>query len=356
MAKIGETDARWIVSPRSDGKNVDNWHWTEKDLFEWCKTEFEMRFKKVKVPSQVALLKIIKCDSVKGSMLVCNRKGKTLYVYDVQLKLDWAGQIKKAVSDKEDNENKEDNDDKKDKKDKKNKITAKGTIYVDDISNDDEKYRISIKTDSESSENQVIIDEMKKKAIQVVESIIDSVIQDMKGIKPVKEQIVGTSVKGQTVGNSVKEQTVSNSVKEQTVGNSAKEQTVSTTPQFCNAVCHIRFQVSPTELYNALIEEEHGQFGLTFFELFEGQVDGEQVELVTDSKIVHKWRLASWPANHFSRVDMSISNLENTGTQLALTHTEIPYSQYDNTRIQWEIFWKKIKSLYGFDYTITSWF
>ena len=27
MAKVGETDPRWIVAERADGTNVNNWHW-----------------------------------------------------------------------------------------------------------------------------------------------------------------------------------------------------------------------------------------------------------------------------------------------------------------------------------------
>ena len=27
MAKAGEGDPRWIVEERSDGTNVNNWHW-----------------------------------------------------------------------------------------------------------------------------------------------------------------------------------------------------------------------------------------------------------------------------------------------------------------------------------------
>jgi hypothetical protein len=27
MAKLGETDPRWIVAERTDGTNVNNWHW-----------------------------------------------------------------------------------------------------------------------------------------------------------------------------------------------------------------------------------------------------------------------------------------------------------------------------------------
>ena len=32
MAKLGEGDDRWIVKEREDGANVNNWHWTSKNV------------------------------------------------------------------------------------------------------------------------------------------------------------------------------------------------------------------------------------------------------------------------------------------------------------------------------------
>ena len=37
MAKLGEGDDRWIVKERDDGKNCNNWHWSETNLTEWSK-------------------------------------------------------------------------------------------------------------------------------------------------------------------------------------------------------------------------------------------------------------------------------------------------------------------------------
>ncbi len=37
MAKWGEGDPRWIVEERADAKNVNNWHWTEKNATQWSK-------------------------------------------------------------------------------------------------------------------------------------------------------------------------------------------------------------------------------------------------------------------------------------------------------------------------------
>ena len=36
MAKVGEGDARWIVSDLKDGTNVNQWHWQETDVLLWC--------------------------------------------------------------------------------------------------------------------------------------------------------------------------------------------------------------------------------------------------------------------------------------------------------------------------------
>lgn len=37
MAKWDERDPRWLVQHRDDGKNVNGWHWEEKNKLEWSK-------------------------------------------------------------------------------------------------------------------------------------------------------------------------------------------------------------------------------------------------------------------------------------------------------------------------------
>lgn len=37
MAKWGEGDPRWLVENRSDGKNVNQWHWEEFNKIDWAK-------------------------------------------------------------------------------------------------------------------------------------------------------------------------------------------------------------------------------------------------------------------------------------------------------------------------------
>ncbi|KXZ43399.1 hypothetical protein GPECTOR_91g553 [Gonium pectorale] len=44
MAKWGEGDPRWLVEHREDGKNVNGWHWEEKDRKEWTKARLAELF------------------------------------------------------------------------------------------------------------------------------------------------------------------------------------------------------------------------------------------------------------------------------------------------------------------------
>jgi activator of HSP90 ATPase len=45
MARIEEGDERWIVKDMGDsGKNVNNWHWTEKNITTYCKDEITKLF------------------------------------------------------------------------------------------------------------------------------------------------------------------------------------------------------------------------------------------------------------------------------------------------------------------------
>lgn len=40
MAKLGEGAPEWIVEERPDGTNVNNWHWTERNVLGWCTQRF----------------------------------------------------------------------------------------------------------------------------------------------------------------------------------------------------------------------------------------------------------------------------------------------------------------------------
>lgn len=103
MAKWGQGDPRWIVEERADAKNVNNWHWAEKNATSWssdlikkllaslkvenddCKLVFDF----LNVSSVVcSVVDVTKCD---GEAHVNNRKGKLIFLYEWHIEADWTG-------------------------------------------------------------------------------------------------------------------------------------------------------------------------------------------------------------------------------------------------------------------------
>ena len=101
MAKVGEGDARWIVSERADGANVNNWHWQEKDAFEWAKDRFKDLLGDITVadggePHHGVVLRTTGVTSLTGEAYVNRRKGKIIAGYELELKMGYVGEIRDA--------------------------------------------------------------------------------------------------------------------------------------------------------------------------------------------------------------------------------------------------------------------
>ena len=77
MAKLGEGDPRWIVEQRADGSNVNQWHWTEKDVTQWVKTRVrELLQNQVILEKRAMMIRTTILDKVDGEANLYNRKGK----------------------------------------------------------------------------------------------------------------------------------------------------------------------------------------------------------------------------------------------------------------------------------------
>jgi len=337
MAKVGAGDSRWIVSHRSDGKNVDNWHWTEKDLFSWCQNQFEQKFTGVPITSTKANLKILKAESVQGSMVVCNRKGKTFYIFDVKIKLEWEGKLK-------DNE----------------EVTAKGSINIEDIANDEDKWKWTVRIENESSTNRPMKEEIQNNAGTVIDNIINNILEEMKasiqdeGAEKTTPETVTEAPKPKPVAAEPKSKIIQTS-------NPTKEKSKIYTKSFSQKIV---FEVPPQLLYETLLDANRvsaftggaskveNKVGGQFI-LFDGAVQGTQVELVPSKKIVQKWRFQTWPENHFSNVTFAFEQQGSSSTILTLTQLDIPSSDFERTTRGWEtFFWQRIRGLFGWSFKI----
>lgn len=91
MAKWGEGDPRWIVEDRPDAKNVNNWHWTEKNATPWSKDRIKTLFKDFPIKEGDIDCKVTEVDKIDGEATANNRKGKLIFFYEWNIVMKWRG-------------------------------------------------------------------------------------------------------------------------------------------------------------------------------------------------------------------------------------------------------------------------
>jgi activator of HSP90 ATPase len=72
------------------------------------------------------------------------------------------------------------------------------------------------------------------------------------------------------------------------------------------------------------------------FELFDGNVQGEFLELEEPTKIVQSWRLRQWPDGHFSKMEISFDqNNVDAVTTMRVNWDGVPIGQEEVTERNW---------------------
>lgn len=84
------------------------------------------------------------------------------------------------------------------------------------------------------------------------------------------------------------------------------------------------------------------------FAIFDGNVTGEYTKL-SPRQIVQKWRLAQWPAEHFSTLEINFDQNDVDGvTQMRVEWSGVPVGQEDVTKQNWEMYYvRSIKQTFG---------
>ncbi|MEO8357533.1 MAG: SRPBCC domain-containing protein [Chloroflexota bacterium] len=84
------------------------------------------------------------------------------------------------------------------------------------------------------------------------------------------------------------------------------------------------------------------------FSAWDGYICGSTLELTPNERIVQAWRTSEFPADApDSRLDVYLEEVEG-GTQITLTHSDLPDGQVDSYRQGWEDFYfKTMKKYFG---------
>lgn len=113
-------------------------------------------------------------------------------------------------------------------------------------------------------------------------------------------------------------------------------------------------KVSPHDIYEMLMDsKKHAKFTEAGAKIgrkvgdkisaYDGWIEGENIELIPDKKIVQKWRGDDWPSGHYSIATFYLVK-DDSDTKLTFTQTGVPSEQYDAINDGWRTeYWDKMK-------------
>ena len=118
----------------------------------------------------------------------------------------------------------------------------------------------------------------------------------------------------------------------------------------------VTFKASPHELYELLTnEKKHGQFTQSRTTISrkvggkissgDGYIEGTNLDLVPDKKIVQSWRGSDWPEGHYSKATWEFIPVAG-GTRMIFTQSGVPEDQYDAVSGGWQdYYWTPMKEM-----------
>lgn len=326
MAKVGEGDPRWVVQNREDGKNVNNWHWSETDCASWAKKHLTALLSDLTVVEdpEVDFCKTKQVQTVSGECTANIRKGKTIFFYEMEVKVPWEGKLKNSD------------------------VTSKGQITIPYISeeHEDDKMEVRVSCDTEENANKRLVSLLHTKGIPVVQAQVAAFLKDLRERFSVKSAPPAES-QNMPAYEQAKPTTASDSPTPAPSSKSTK--TIKIQEQFKGAARDVYNSMVDPNMLNAIMPgstmspSEGGAFSL-----LGGTIVGENVKLVPGAQIVQKWRFSSWPEGHFSTVTMDFQEKKGE-TKLSLTQTNVPNDEAERTEQGWrQNIWGRAKVMFGF--------
>lgn len=119
----------------------------------------------------------------------------------------------------------------------------------------------------------------------------------------------------------------------------------------------VTLRASPEEIYEVLMDsKEHARLTGAAAEIsrevggeisaYDGYIEGSNVELVGNKRIVQLWRGSDWPREHYSRVTFALHKIAG-GTHLSFRQSNIPDSQYKGIKQGWiDFYWEPMRKMF----------
>ena len=118
----------------------------------------------------------------------------------------------------------------------------------------------------------------------------------------------------------------------------------------------VTFKASAHEVYETLMDsKKHAELvgdeakiskkvGAKF-RIYGGEIEGVNLELVPDKKIVQSWRYSDWPKGHYSKATFLLEESKGS-TKLTFTQAEVPEALYEDVSQGWkDYYWQPMKEI-----------
>jgi len=320
--------------------NPNNWHWVNKDVSGWAREYLDKELVQISAEGGGVTAKIDKVISMDGDVDVSQRKGKVITIFDVKLKLEYSG--KNAEGEE-----------------------ASGTITVPEVAHDTEEdeyvFEIDVYSDDSSKQpvkelvRSKILPQLRKSFAQLGSAVMaehGKDIQHAPGTNP------GSAISPPTVYSS-SSVNKSGSKPDASVSQKSGSGTVVNVTTINDST---EFRADAANLYQTFTDPQRiaaftrappkftGAKPGAVFELFGGNVSGEYVELQEPTHIVQKWRLAQWPAGHYSTLSIWFDQNDiDAVTVMRVEWKGVPVGQEEPTKTNWDQYYiRSIKQTFGF--------
>ncbi|XP_062065490.1 activator of 90 kDa heat shock protein ATPase homolog 2 isoform X2 [Lepus europaeus] len=314
MAKWGQGDPRWIVEEREDGTNVNNWHWTERDATLWSRGKLRELLVGIAVEDEAGRCEVSELKQVDGEASCSSRKGRLIFFYEWNIKLGWRGTVKESGA------------------------KHKGLIEIPNLSEENEVDDTEVNVSKKKGDGDVLKELMRTAGTARVREALRDYLKALK-----TEFTMGMILPTKALAT-----------QEVTVKRKLSEEAMQASSQAALGVRIPTVALRMTELFDATVEQLYSIFTVKDlvqqfskssavleaekggkFQMFDGNITGEYVELLTNRKIIMKWRCRNWPEEHYATVALNF--VPTLGqTELQLDCKGVPVCKEENMKFCWQ--------------------
>ncbi|KAM3416945.1 hypothetical protein BST61_g8532 [Cercospora zeina] len=338
--------------------NPNNWHWVNKDVSNWTKDYLEKDLVGIKAEKNGVNAEVSKVLSMDGDVEVAQRKGKVITIFDVRLQLEWTGSVPVKEEHENDDGTKEEREGTKD---------VSGTITIPEVAHDTEEddYVFEVELYSSSVETEPAKELVRKEITPQLRQHFQKLgpaliaehgkdVQHAPGENPSAKFTAAKTYSNSGINKSGDEKLSTSSATTNNGTSVVNTTTLSDQQEFRTTADQVYQVFTDPHLITAFTRGApkvfEGASAGGKFEIFGGNVSGSYVKLEKPTYLEQKWRLAQWPAGHYSTLKMRFEqNDVDAVTIMRVDWEGVPIGQEEPTKRNWDEYYiRSIKTTFGF--------